>query len=254
MSSTSRTTSTPRRLRGNTCTAAAAPTQWNRPIPCSSGTIRSMRRTSPSGSTRKTRPITEVKRFDWFRGYQVGGRSLTWGRQSYRWSDFDFEANAQGGYRSRLAHSLRRTCAVVRPRGEACGISGSRDGLPQLPDGQFLPPMPLNCGEELVAGRLKHAFGGKRRMIIGRTANATKPLEGRAPCQYRNACWLGCPYGGYFSTQSSTLPAAVKTGNLTLKPWSIVTEVLYRQESQARHRRAGAGRRHRADDRLLRRK
>jgi choline dehydrogenase-like flavoprotein len=87
--------------------------------------------------------------------------------------------------------------------------------------------MPLNCGEELVAGRLKDAFGGKRHMIIGRVANATKPLEGRAPCQYRNACWLGCPYGAYFSTQSSTLPAAVKTGKLTLKPWSIVTEVLY---------------------------
>ncbi len=87
--------------------------------------------------------------------------------------------------------------------------------------------MPLNCGEELIAGRLKKAYGGKRRMIIGRTANATQALAGRAPCQYRDACWLGCPYGAYFSTQSSTLPAAAKTGKLTLKPWSIVVEILF---------------------------
>ena len=87
--------------------------------------------------------------------------------------------------------------------------------------------MPLNCGEELIAGRLKQAYGGKRRMIIGRTANATQALAGRAPCQYRDACWLGCPYGAYFSTQSSTLPAAAKTGKLTLKPWSIAVEILF---------------------------
>jgi choline dehydrogenase-like flavoprotein len=107
------------------------------------------------------------------------------------------------------------------------GISGSHEGLPQLPDGQFMPAMALNCGEERVAARLKNAFDGKRRIIIGRTANATQALAGRAPCQYRNACWLGCPYGASFSTQSSTLPAAAKTGKLTLKPWSIVTEVLF---------------------------
>jgi choline dehydrogenase-like flavoprotein len=87
--------------------------------------------------------------------------------------------------------------------------------------------MPLNCAESKVAGRLEGLFGGRRRLIPGRTANATQALEGRAPCQYRDACWLGCPYGAYFSTQSSTLPAAAKTGKLTLKPWSIVTEVLY---------------------------
>jgi choline dehydrogenase-like flavoprotein len=99
--------------------------------------------------------------------------------------------------------------------------------MPQLPDGKFQPAMALNCGEEQVAGRLTKAFGGKRRVIPGRVANATQTLPGRNPCQYRNACWLGCPYGGYFSTQSSTLPAAMKTGRLTLKPWSIVTEVVY---------------------------
>ncbi len=107
------------------------------------------------------------------------------------------------------------------------GISGSHEGLEQLPDGQFMPAMPLNCGEVIVADKVAKNFGGKRRVIPGRVANATKALEGRGACQYRNACWLGCPYGAYFSTQSSTLPAAAKTGKLTLMPFSIVSEVLY---------------------------
>jgi len=174
----------------------------------------------------KESPYTEVKRFDWYRGYQVGGRSLMWGRQSYRWSDFDFEANAKEG----IAIDWPIRYADLAPWYDHvekhAGVSGSHEGMAQLPDGQFQPAMPLNCGEEMLAARLKSAFGGTRRMIIGRTANATKALEGRNPCQYRNACWLGCPYGAYFSTQSSTLPAAAKTGKLTLKPWSIVTEVL----------------------------
>ena len=172
-------------------------------------------------------PYTEVKRFDWYRGYQVGGRSLTWGRQSYRWSEFDFEANAKDGVAVDWPIRYQELAPWYDHVERHAGIAGSRDGLPQLPDGQFLPAMPLNCGEEQVAGRLKDKFGGKRQVIAGRTANATQALEGRAPCQYRNACWLGCPYGAYFSTQSSTLPAAAKTGKLTLKPWSIVTEVLY---------------------------
>ena len=171
-------------------------------------------------------PYTEVKRFDWIRGYQVGGRSLMWGRQSYRWSDFDFEANAKDGIAIDWPIRYDELAPWYDHVEKHAGISGSRDGLPQLPDGQFQPPMPLNCAEELIAGRLKKAFGGERQIIIGRTANATRALEGRAPCQYRDACWLGCPYGAYFSTQSSTLPAAAKTGKLTLKPWSIVTEVL----------------------------
>jgi choline dehydrogenase-like flavoprotein len=172
-------------------------------------------------------PYTEVKRFDWYRGYQVGGRSLTWGRQSYRWSDFDFEANAKEGIATDWPIRYADLAPWYDHVERHAGISGSREGLPQLPDGQFLPAMALNCGEEMIAGRLKNAFDGKRRIIIGRTANATRPLEGRAPCQYRNACWLGCPYGAYFSTQSSTLPAAAKTGKLTLKPFSIVTEILF---------------------------
>ncbi len=172
-------------------------------------------------------PYTEIKRFDWFRGYHVGGRSLMWGRQSYRWSDFDFEANTKEG----IAVDWPIRYADIAPWYDYverhAGISGSREGMAQLPDGQFQPAMPLNCGEDLVAQRLRGHFDGRRRIIPGRTANLTQPLPGRAPCMYRNACWLGCPYGGYFSTQSSTLPAAVATGRLTLKPFAIVTEVLY---------------------------
>jgi len=175
----------------------------------------------------KESPYTEVKRFDWFRGYQVGGRSLMWGRQSYRWSDFDFEANARDG----IAIDWPVRYADLAPWYDHverhAGIAGSVEGMEQLPDGQFQPAMPLNCGEELVAGRLAKLFKGRRRIIPGRTANATQALPGRAPCQYRDACWLGCPFGGYFSTQSSTLPAAMKTGRLTLKPFAIVSEVTY---------------------------
>ena len=175
----------------------------------------------------KDSPYTEVKRFDWYRGYQVGGRSLMWGRQSYRHGDLDFEANAKEG----IAVDWPIRYADIDPWYDYverhAGIAGSREGLPQLPDGEFQPAMPLNCGEELIAGRLRKLFDGRRRIIPGRVANATKQLEGRSACQYRDACWLGCPFGGYFSTQSSTLPAAMKTGRLTLKPWSIVTEVLY---------------------------
>ena len=172
-------------------------------------------------------PYTEVRRFDWFRGYQVGGRSLMWGRQSYRLSDYDFEANAQDGvavdWPIRYADLAPWYDHVERH----AGISGSREQLPQLPDGQFQPAIALNCGEKFVAENLRGAFDGRRRLIPGRVANLTEALPGRAPCQYRNACWLGCPYGAYFSTQSSTLPAAMATGRLTLKPYAIVTEVLY---------------------------
>ncbi|MEX2154650.1 MAG: GMC family oxidoreductase [Gemmatimonadaceae bacterium] len=175
----------------------------------------------------KDSPYTEVKRFDWYRGYQVGGRSLMWGRHSYRLSDFDFEANAKDGIAADWPFRYANIAPWYDHVERHAGIQGSREGLPQLPDGQFQPAIPLNCGEELVAGRLKKLYEGRRRIIIGRTANLTKALPGRGICQHRGACWLGCPYGAYFSTQSSTLPAAVKTGRLTLKPFSIVSEVLY---------------------------
>src|SRR5687768_4527483 len=172
-------------------------------------------------------PYSEVQRFDWMRGYHVGGRSLLWGRQSYRWSDLDFEANARDGHGVDWPIRYAELAPWYDYVERHAGIAGSIEGLAQLPDGQFQPAMPLNCGEELVSGRLRGLFDGKRRLIPGRVANLTQPLPGRSPCQYRNACWLGCPYGAYFSSQSSTLPAAMATGRLTLKPFSIATEVLY---------------------------
>ena len=175
----------------------------------------------------KDSPYTEVKRFDWYRGYHVGGRSLMWGRQSYRHSDLDFEANLKEGVAVDWPIRYKDIAPWYDLAERHAGISGSIEHMPQLPDGQFQPAMALNCGEELIAGRLTKKFDGKRRIIPGRTANATQALAGRSQCQYRNACWLGCPYGAYFSTQSSTLPAAAKTGRLTLKPFAIATEVLY---------------------------
>ena len=175
----------------------------------------------------KDSPYTEVKRFDWYRGYQVGGRSLMWGRQSYRLGDLDFDANLKDGVAVDWPIRYRDIAPWYDHVERHAGISGSRENLPQLPDGQFQPAMPLNCGEELIAGRLATLFDGRRRIIPGRTANLSRAHDGRNACQYRNACWLGCPFGAYFSTQSSTLPAAAKTGRLTLKPFSIVSEVLY---------------------------
>jgi choline dehydrogenase-like flavoprotein len=172
-------------------------------------------------------PYTEIKRFDWFRGYHVGGRSLMWGRQSYRWSDFDYEANAKDGIGVDWPVRYKEIAPWFDHAEKFAGISGNRDGLPQLPDGQFLPPMDMTCVEKDVAARIKEHYKGTRAIVIGRTANLTVPHEGRTNCQFRNKCWLGCPFGGYFSTQSSTLPAAMKTGNLTVRPWSIVTKIIY---------------------------
>ncbi|MBE8718565.1 GMC oxidoreductase [Cellvibrio polysaccharolyticus] len=179
-------------------------------------------------------PYVEKKRFDWYRGYHVGGRSLLWGRQSYRLSERDFEANLREG----IAIDWPIRYAEMAPWYDYverfAGISGNRDGLEHLPDGQFLPPIELNCVEKDVAARVKKAFGGSRLITNSRVANITqpKPEQGRVNCQYRNKCWLGCPFGAYFSTQSSTLPAAMKTGNLTLRPFSIVSQVLYDKDKK----------------------
>ncbi|BAH40173.1 putative oxidoreductase [Gemmatimonas aurantiaca T-27] len=175
----------------------------------------------------KESPYTEAKRFDWYRGYHVGGRSLMWGRQSYRWSDFDFEANAREGIAIDWPIRYNDIASWYSYVEKHAGIQGTREGLPHLPDSEFLPGFPLNCGEEHVAAQIKKNYGGKRHLIIGRSANLTQPLPGRGQCQTRNACWLGCTFGAYFSTQSSTLPAAVKTGNLTLKTHAIVHELVY---------------------------
>lgn len=181
----------------------------------------------------KESPYVEVKRFDWFRGYHVGGRSLMWGRQSYRWHDTDFEANLKDGIGVDWPIRYKDLAPWYTYVEGFAGISGNKDGVPILPDGNFMPPMEMNCVEKDVAGRFNKLYKDQdRHMIIGRTANITKPLPGRTNCQYRNKCWLGCPFGAYFSTQSSTLPAAMATGNLTVRPWSIVTKILYDKDTK----------------------
>jgi choline dehydrogenase-like flavoprotein len=180
----------------------------------------------------KDSPYTEIKRFDWFRGYHVGGRSLMWGRQSYRWSDHDFEANLKDGHGVDWPVRYKEIAPWYDHAEKFAGISGNRDGLDILPDGHFMPPMDMTCVEKDFSSRLKGQFKGSRQAIIGRTANITQPLEGRTNCQFRNKCALGCPFGAYFSTQSSTLPAAIKTGNLTVRPWAIVTKILYDKDKK----------------------
>jgi choline dehydrogenase-like flavoprotein len=175
----------------------------------------------------KESPYTEVKRFDWYRGYQVGGRSLTWGRQSYRHAPIDFEANAKDGHGVDWPIRYNDLAPWYSYAEKFAGINGSKDGWPYLPDGDYLPAMEMNVVEKDVAARIKAHFKGSRIMTIGRSANLTAPHNNRTNCQYRNLCWRGCPFGAYFSTQSATLPAAMATGNLTLRPMSIVTKVLY---------------------------
>ncbi|MBI1781558.1 MAG: GMC family oxidoreductase [Sphingobacteriales bacterium] len=179
----------------------------------------------------KDSPYTEVKRFDWFRGYHVGGRSLMWGRQSYRWSDLYFEENARDGIAVDWPVRYKDVEDWYTYVEKFAGVSGSVEGLPELPDSHFLPAMEMNCVEKEVAARVKEHYKNSRKIIIGRCAHATVPLNNRQ-CQFRDKCWYGCPYGGYFSTQSATLPAAMKTGNLTLRPWSIVTKILYDKDSK----------------------
>ncbi|MBX2923917.1 MAG: GMC family oxidoreductase [Chitinophagaceae bacterium] len=177
-------------------------------------------------------PYNQKKPFDWIRGYHVGGRSLLWGRQCYRWSDLDFEANAKDGYGVDWPIRYKDIAPWYDYVEPFAGISGSREGLPQLPDGKFLPPMEMNCVEKTVAERIKKNFTDGRTMIIGRVANHTVKVGDRGPCNFRNKCAEGCPFGGYFSSNSATLPAAKKTGNLTIRPFSIVAEVLYDKDSK----------------------
>lgn len=177
-------------------------------------------------------PYTQVKPYDWIRGYHVGGRSLMWGRQCYRWSDIDFAANANDGNGVDWPIRYKDIAAWYSYVEQFVGISGSVENLSQLPDGEFLPPMEMNCLEQHVAESMKTNFSDGRRMIIGRVANLTKGLHGRGPCQFRNMCDRGCPFTGYFSSNGATLPAANATGNLTLRPFSIVVDVIYDKDTQ----------------------
>lgn len=174
-------------------------------------------------------PYTEVKPFDWIRGYHTGGRSIMWGKQTYRLSDLDFEANAKDGIGVDWPIRYADIAAWYDHVETFIGVSGKAEGLPQLPDGKFLPPMELNCVEEVFRDRVAEKFNG-RKITIGRVAHLTAALPhdpSRGVCQSRNLCDRGCPYGAYFSSNSSTLPAAAKTGNMTLRPHSIVHSVIY---------------------------
>ncbi len=171
-------------------------------------------------------PYTETQRFDWVRGDQVGGRSLMWTRQSYRLSDLDFTANLRDGIEIDWPIRYKDLAPWYDYVERFAGISGQAEGLEHLPDGHFLPPMPMNCLEKHVKKRLE-AHYPQRRMTIGRVANLTVPHNGRGKCQYRNRCIRGCPVGAYFSSQSATLPRAASTGNLTLRPDSIVHSIIY---------------------------
>ena len=175
----------------------------------------------------KDSPYVEKRPFTWWRSYQMGGRSILWGRQCYRWSDLDYEANLRDGIAIDWPIRYQEMVPWYDYVETFAGISGSKEGLAHLPDGHFLPPMDLNCVEKDVAERIKEKYKGQRHLFIGRVANLTEAIPGRTKCQFRNRCWEGCPFGGYFSTQSSTLPAAMRTGKLTVRPYSIVTKIIY---------------------------
>ncbi len=180
----------------------------------------------------KEQPYQQDKPFDWIRGYQTGGKSLIWARQSQRWSDFDFEGPARDGFAVDWPIRTKDIAPWYSYVEKFVGISGNLDGLPELPDGEFLPPMKMNCTEEHFKDIVANKYNKTRNVIIGRTAHITENRavfvkQGRVQCQYRNLCRRGCPFGGYFSANSSTLPWAMKTGNMTMINNSVVHSIIY---------------------------
>ena len=173
----------------------------------------------------------QKKPFDWIRGYQVGGKSLMWARQTQRWSDFDFEGPLRDGFAVDWPIRYKDLAPWYSYVEKFVGISGNKDGLPNLPDGEFLPALELTCVDLYFKEVLQKNYTG-RDVIYGRCAHLTKPdpihiEQGRSKCQNRNICQRGCPFGGYFSSNASTLPWAAKTGNLTLRPFSVVHSIMY---------------------------
>ncbi|WP_209332722.1 GMC oxidoreductase [Lunatimonas salinarum] len=176
-------------------------------------------------------PYVQDKPFDWIRGYQTGGKSLLWARQVQRWSNFDFEGPARDGFAVDWPIRYEDLAPWYSHVEKFVGVSGNRDGLPNLPDGEFLPAMELSAVEQYFKGFVAEKYPG-RDIIIGRCAHITGNAEyyakqGRALCQHRVLCQRGCPFGGYFSSNSATLPWAMKTGNLTLQNNAVVHSILY---------------------------
>ena len=179
-------------------------------------------------------PYGQPKPFDWIRGYQVGGKSLMWARQTQRWSDFDFEGPARDGFATDWPIRYKDIAPWYSYVEKFVGISGNKDGLPHLPDGEFLPPMELSCVENYFKDFVKDNYKD-RQVIYARCAHLTQPQQihldqGRGQCQKRDLCQRGCPFGGYFSSNSSTIPWAQKTGNLTLRPFSVVHSIIYDEQ------------------------
>ncbi|HMJ69855.1 MAG TPA: GMC family oxidoreductase [Cyclobacteriaceae bacterium] len=175
-------------------------------------------------------PYTEKKRFDWVRADTVGGRSLLWARVCLRWSDLDFEANAKDGHGVDWPIRYKDIEPWYDYVEQFIGVSGQSEGIPQLPDSKFQPPMEMTCVEKDFREKVKGKFSDLH-VTIGRTANLTLPVKGRGQCQFRNLCSRGCPYGAYFSTNASTLPAAFATGNFELRPHAIVNRVLVDEQT-----------------------
>jgi len=176
-------------------------------------------------------PYVQDKPFDWIRGYQVGGKSLLWARQTQRWSDFDFEGPARDGYAVDWPIRYKDIAPWYSYVEKFAGISGNRDGLDTLPDGEFLPPLELSCVENYFKDFVRKNYSD-RHVIYARCAHLTQPNQihldqGRAQCQNRNLCQRGCPFGGYFAANSTTIPWALKTGNMTLRPFSVVHSILF---------------------------
>lgn len=179
----------------------------------------------------KEHPYIQKKPFVWVQGNQVGGRSLVWGRQCYRWSDLDFEANLKDGIGVDWPIRYNDIAPWYDYVEQFIGISGNKENLPQLPDGIFQDPMQLNCIEEHLKSSIIKNYD-QRLLTIARVANLTRPIGSRYACQNRNLCHRGCPFGAYFSSNSSTIPAALSTGNLTLRPFSTVTEIIFDNDTQ----------------------
>jgi len=178
-------------------------------------------------------PYSETKRFDWIRGYHVGGKSLMWARMSFRWSQMDFEANMKDGYGVDWPIRYKDLIPWYEKVEKFVGINGRSENLSQLPDSIFTPPMELNCVEKDFQKAIAEKYDD-RQIIEGRVANLTgdDKREGRSNCQFRDRCIRGCPFGGYFSSNSSTLPAAKKSDNMTLRPYSIVHEIIYDEDKK----------------------
>ena len=184
----------------------------------------------------KEHPYIQEKPFDWIRGYQVGGKSLMWARETQRWSSFEFEAPGRDGYAVEWPITYDDLAPWYSHVEKFAGISGNKDGIENLPDGEFLPPWEFNCAEKMMRDKV-NAHYKDRVMLMGRCANLTKAGElqlqqGRNQCQARDLCYRGCPFGAYFSSNSSTIPWAQKTGNLTLQPDSVVHSIIYDEQKQ----------------------